>query len=249
MTEEIQFLCDVGIFQSSRPIAGLIYGSEQQTPLKPKNLPAMEDPEVQEGELRDEVGCLKFSPPPMKKSDTRDSISSVDSDVSLSFDRRGSKGEEADADFSDSGSSELENTETALVASMQRITCQAKPQQRHKTKSNPNDPKNDPEALQVSSQIQTNDPTDNFDKNDQIDLPQSNGIVDHTTNRKTTDEDDDEEIAQCSEELAEKIAAQVEFYFSDENILKDAFLLKHVRRNKEGYVRFSQTYDENNILL
>ena len=29
---------------------------------------------------------------------------------------------------------------------------------------------------------------------------------------------------------------QVEFYFSDANILKDAFLLKHVRRNKLGYV-------------
>ncbi|CAG9792581.1 unnamed protein product [Diatraea saccharalis] len=38
------------------------------------------------------------------------------------------------------------------------------------------------------------------------------------------------------EELAARIVAQVEFYFSDANITKDAFLLKHVRRNKEGYV-------------
>lgn len=37
-------------------------------------------------------------------------------------------------------------------------------------------------------------------------------------------------------ELAARIVAQVEFYFSDANITKDAFLLKHVRRNKEGYV-------------
>ena len=29
---------------------------------------------------------------------------------------------------------------------------------------------------------------------------------------------------------------QVEFYFSDVNILKDAFLLKHVKRNKQGFV-------------
>jgi la-related protein 6 len=29
---------------------------------------------------------------------------------------------------------------------------------------------------------------------------------------------------------------QVEFYFSDASITKDAFLLKHVRRNKEGFV-------------
>lgn len=38
------------------------------------------------------------------------------------------------------------------------------------------------------------------------------------------------------DELANKIMTQVEFYFSDENISKDAFLLKHVKRNKEGYV-------------
>lgn len=38
------------------------------------------------------------------------------------------------------------------------------------------------------------------------------------------------------EELIDKIIKQVEFYFSDANILKDAFLLKHVRRNKQGFV-------------
>lgn len=37
-------------------------------------------------------------------------------------------------------------------------------------------------------------------------------------------------------ELQEKIVKQVEFYFSDANITKDAFLLKHVRRNKHGFV-------------
>lgn len=39
-----------------------------------------------------------------------------------------------------------------------------------------------------------------------------------------------------TDELVNKIVDQVEFYFSDENILKDAFLLKHVRRNKQGFV-------------
>ncbi|KAH8401624.1 hypothetical protein KR009_006922 [Drosophila setifemur] len=39
-----------------------------------------------------------------------------------------------------------------------------------------------------------------------------------------------------SEELATEITDAVEFYFSNESILKDAFLLKHVRRNKEGFV-------------
>ncbi|XP_075165780.1 la ribonucleoprotein translational regulator Achilles [Haematobia irritans] len=39
-----------------------------------------------------------------------------------------------------------------------------------------------------------------------------------------------------SDELAAEIAEAVEFYFSNESILKDAFLLKHVKRNKEGFV-------------
>jgi len=38
------------------------------------------------------------------------------------------------------------------------------------------------------------------------------------------------------EDLSEKITQQVEFYFSDANITKDKFLLKHVKRNKEGFV-------------
>jgi len=35
---------------------------------------------------------------------------------------------------------------------------------------------------------------------------------------------------------AAQIIEAVEYYFSDENLLKDAFLLKHVKRNKEGFV-------------
>lgn len=53
------------------------------------------------------------------------------------------------------------------------------------------------------------------------------------------DHDDDEEITPAEipdDELAAQIVTQVEFYFSNDNILKDAFLLKHVRRNKEGFV-------------
>ncbi|XP_053220374.1 la-related protein 6 isoform X1 [Podarcis raffonei] len=38
------------------------------------------------------------------------------------------------------------------------------------------------------------------------------------------------------QELIVKLVAQIEYYFSDENLEKDAFLLKHVRRNKMGYV-------------
>ncbi|KAG9341933.1 hypothetical protein JZ751_018250 [Albula glossodonta] len=37
-------------------------------------------------------------------------------------------------------------------------------------------------------------------------------------------------------ELTEKLVTQIEFYLSDENLEHDAFLLKHVRRNKLGFV-------------
>ena len=37
-------------------------------------------------------------------------------------------------------------------------------------------------------------------------------------------------------ELRERIMKQVEWYFSDENLLKDSFLMKHINRNKQGYV-------------
>lgn len=39
-----------------------------------------------------------------------------------------------------------------------------------------------------------------------------------------------------SDSACEEIVEQVEFYFSNVNITKDKFLLKHVKRNKEGYV-------------
>lgn len=37
-------------------------------------------------------------------------------------------------------------------------------------------------------------------------------------------------------ELVQKLVAQIEYYLSDENLEHDAFLLKHVRRNKLGFV-------------
>lgn len=39
-----------------------------------------------------------------------------------------------------------------------------------------------------------------------------------------------------SDEVSNAIIQQIEFYFSDANIVKDNFLLKHVKRNKQGYV-------------
>ncbi|XP_074834735.1 la-related protein 6-like [Carettochelys insculpta] len=37
-------------------------------------------------------------------------------------------------------------------------------------------------------------------------------------------------------QLIQRIVSQVEFYLSDENLAKDAFLLKHVQKNKLGFV-------------
>lgn len=37
-------------------------------------------------------------------------------------------------------------------------------------------------------------------------------------------------------ELTQKLVSQIEYYLSDENLEHDAFLLKHVRRNKLGFV-------------
>jgi la-related protein 6 len=39
-----------------------------------------------------------------------------------------------------------------------------------------------------------------------------------------------------SAELQQRIIEQVEWYFSDENLLKDSFLMKHIQRNKQGLV-------------
>lgn len=48
--------------------------------------------------------------------------------------------------------------------------------------------------------------------------------------------DESTPFVQPDDDTTKRILDQVEFYFSDSNIVKDAFLLKHVRRNKEGYV-------------
>ena len=39
-----------------------------------------------------------------------------------------------------------------------------------------------------------------------------------------------------SVELRERIVKQVEWYFSDENLVRDSFLMKHINRNKKGFV-------------
>lgn len=145
-------------------------------------------------ESKDGIGSLPFSPPPMKKSETRDSISSVDSDVSLSFDRRGSKGEEADLSDYDS---EIRPTVKEEIGVDQDSGADSLDDSKELAKER--------EQQQEPSEV-------------------------------TVAEKNADDFVPPSDDLADRICAQVEFYFSDENIVKDAFLLKHVKRNKEGYV-------------
>ncbi|ERL86857.1 hypothetical protein D910_04260, partial [Dendroctonus ponderosae] len=138
-----------------------------------ENENTLESIEPQEDQLGDLI-------PPSKVLDPRDSISSIDSDVSLSYDRKGSlvdtqvlENEDEGAhmaDLSDSAS------DTGSAGGGKDSGCEVTPE--------------------------LTEPPFN--------IP--------------------------SDELAEKISQQVEFYFSDANITKDAFLLKHVKRNKEGFV-------------
>ncbi|XP_037950671.1 uncharacterized protein LOC119681522 [Teleopsis dalmanni] len=80
----------------------------------------------------------------------------------------------------------------------------------------------------------------------QIDVEKANSIVSQSTASSNTEPTGEHtpvnEIDTLdptlipSDELAAEITDAVEFYFSNDSILKDAFLLKHVRRNKEGFV-------------
>lgn len=134
---------------------------------------------IEETEHTDTVGSLPFQPPSSKILETRDSISSIDSDVSLSFD--GSNPKENSAENEDEGAHMADLSDSA-------------------SDSGSRDGGGKDSGCEVTPEV-TEPP-----------------------------------FTPPSEELADKIVAQVEFYFSDPNITKDAFLLKHVKRNKEGYV-------------
>lgn len=140
--------------------------------------PVEQNEEIIEKNEIDEVGTLSFSPPPAKLLETRDSISSIDSDVSLSFDR--SPATENPAEAEDEGAHMADLSDSAS------------------------------------------------------DTGSAGGGKD--SGCEVTPEVTEPPFQPPSEELADKIVQQVEFYFSDANITKDAFLLKHVKRNKEGYV-------------
>ncbi|KAF7273491.1 la ribonucleoprotein translational regulator Achilles [Rhynchophorus ferrugineus] len=118
--------------------------------------------------------------PSSKVLDPRDSISSIDSDVSLSYDRKSSLTETQIAENEDEGAHMGDLSDSAS------------------------------------------------------DTGSAGGGKD--SGCEVTPEVTEPPFTPPSEELSDKIVQQVEFYFSDANITKDAFLLKHVKRNKEGYV-------------
>ena len=60
---------------------------------------------------------------------------------------------------------------------------------------------------------------------------QENEVEDQPETRCVTTTDEEEQA-----DLNEKVLKQVEWYFGDENLLKDSFLMKHINRNKQGYV-------------
>ncbi|XP_045305196.1 la-related protein 6 isoform X2 [Leopardus geoffroyi] len=64
----------------------------------------------------------------------------------------------------------------------------------------------------------------------------SRGHSGTTSGGENEHEDGEQEWKPPDQELIRKLVDQIEFYFSDANLEKDAFLLKHVRRNKLGYV-------------
>lgn len=168
-------------------------------------------------DLKEQINSLLFSFPRMKKSETKDSISSIDSDVSLSFDRRGSKSDETD--FSDYDS-EIGFIKEIDIDSGADSVDDATSKESKQVDVPPESPTESTES--AVSTVST-------ESMSTISMVSAISTV-STVERKTND------FAMPNDELADKICAQVEHYFSDENIIKDAFLLKHVKRNKEGYV-------------
>lgn len=67
-------------------------------------------------------------------------------------------------------------------------------------------------------------------------ISQSSLSSDNDTIVEETTDKEEPPYEKPDDDLCEKIVTQVEFYFSDANITKDKFLLKHVKRNKEGFV-------------
>lgn len=61
-------------------------------------------------------------------------------------------------------------------------------------------------------------------------------LLNHDSQDSGIDFRDDGDTLFVDDELKDKIVGIIENYFSDENLLKDSFLRKHVTRNRLGFV-------------
>lgn len=77
---------------------------------------------------------------------------------------------------------------------------------------------------------------------DDPNTPLSRSIADSSLNNATSSREEKTDVSvshegsQSHNELSQKIVTQVEYYFSDENLVKDSFLVQRIHRDKRGYV-------------
>ncbi len=86
--------------------------------------------------------------------------------------------------------------------------------------------------------------TEESDSRSGTETDSSSSSMDENSNSSSLNKRENDSGVDCGEpdlivpdkELIEKIVTQGESYFSDENLIKDEFILKHIRRNREGYI-------------
>lgn len=64
----------------------------------------------------------------------------------------------------------------------------------------------------------------------------SSGITNSLPNDTDSKREQECEGSQSDNELSQKIVTQVEYYFSDDNLVKDSFLMQRINRDKRGFV-------------
>lgn len=110
------------------------------------------------------------------------------------------------------------------------------PEIREETVMSPTDVLNGDENVAMPSNIRLDQLKVEDDANSSVYTSEEEGGSRQASDDNERSKSPEPEFIPPDDELKDKIIKQVEFYFSDANILKDAFLLKHVRRNKQGYV-------------
>ena len=84
--------------------------------------------------------------------------------------------------------------------------------------------------------------TTTVDAHNACDIVSSLSVTDSSVNNTTDKKDENTDVSvsyegsQCDNNLSQKIVTQVEYYFSDENLVKDTFLMQRIHRDKRGYV-------------